>query len=91
MKKKKTWREDFREGGLLVGGVAKLTYELDGKVKTEKVKFVGKFWHITELDRNENDPYFKGVIFDLYNNEMGSVEWTKKEFHSNCISFSDLF
>lgn len=91
MKKKKTWREDFREGGSLVGGFAKLTYELDGKVKKEKVKFVGKFWHIKELDRNENDPYFKGVIFDLYNNEMGSVEWTEKEFYSNCISFSDLF
>lgn len=91
MKKRKTWRENFHEKGLLIGGFAKLTYELDGKVKTENVKFVGKFWHIIELDRNENDPYFKGVIFDSYNNNMGTVEWTEKEFHSNCISFSELF
>ena len=29
MKKKKTWREDFREGVSLVGGFAKLAFSLD--------------------------------------------------------------
>lgn len=90
MKKKKTWREECRENGCLIGGLGKITYELDGKMKTEKVKFVGKFWHIEELDRTENDPYFKGVIFDMYNNEQGSVSWTKKEFLAICETFTEL-
>lgn len=91
MKKKKTWREECKEKGCLIGGMAEIEYELDGKMKKEKVKFVGKFWHIEELDRTENDPYFKGVIFDLSNNEQGSVEWTEKEFHKNCKAFTELF
>ena len=36
MKKKKTWREECREHGCLIGGLGKITYELDGKMKTEK-------------------------------------------------------
>lgn len=91
MKKKKNWREECREKGCLVGGMAMITYELDGKQKAEKVKFVGKFWHIDQLDRTENDPYFKGVIFDMYNNEQGSVSWTEKEFHTYCKCFTELF
>ena len=63
MRKKKNWREESRERGSLIGGIANIIYELDGKTKTEKVKFVGKFWHIDQLDRTENDPYFKGVVF----------------------------
>lgn len=91
MRKGKTWREESREYGLLIGGLANISYELDGKMKTEKVKFVGKFWHIDRLDRIENDPYFKGVIFDMYNNEQGSVSWTEKEFYKFCKSFTELF
>jgi hypothetical protein len=91
MRKKKNWREESREHGCLIGGVAKVSYELDGKMETDKVKFVGKFWHIEELDRTENDPYFKGVIFDMYNNEQGSVSWTKEEFHKFCETFTELF
>lgn len=91
MRKKKNLREESRENGCLIGGIANIIYELDGKTKTEKVKFVGKFWHIEQLDRTENDPYFKGVIFDMYNNEQGSVSWTKKEFYEFCKTFSELF
>lgn len=75
----------------MVGGLANISYELDGKKKNEKVKFVGKFWHIDQLDRTENDPYFRGVIFDMYNNEQGSVSWTKKEFYEFCKFFIELF
>lgn len=89
--KLKNWREDCKEKGCLVGGMAIITYELDGKMKTEKVKFVGKFWHIAELDRTENDPYFKGVLFDMFNNEQGPFTWTKKEFHSYVDAWSELF
>lgn len=91
MRKKKDWREESREHGSLVGGLANISYELDGKTKKEKVKFVGKFFHIEELDRNEDDPYFKGVIFDLYNNEQGSVEWSKEAFYKFCIFHTELF
>ena len=91
MKKKKSWREEYREYGCLIGGLGNITYELDGKMKTKKIKFVGKFWHIEELDRTENDPYFKGVVFDMFNNEQGSVTWTKKEFYENCKTFTELF
>lgn len=90
-RKRKDWREECREKGLLVGGLANISYELDGKKKNEKVKFVGKFWHIDQLDRTENDPYFRGVIFDMYNNEQGSVSWTKKEFYEFCKFFIELF
>lgn len=91
MRKKKGWREESREYGSLVGGLANIAYELNGKTKTEKVKFVGKFFHIDQLDRTEDDPYFKGVIFDLYNNEQGSVEWSKEEFYKYCIFHTELF
>jgi hypothetical protein len=89
--KKKSWREDCKENGCLVGGMATITYELDGKQKAEKVKFVGKFWHIDQLDRTDEDPYFKGVVFDMYNNHQGSVVWNKKEFLTNCKFFEELF
>lgn len=91
MKKRKTWREDCREHGCLIGGMGAVEYELDGKLKREKIKFVGKFWHIEQLDRTENDPYFKGVVFDMFNNELGSVVWNEKEFHQNCDTFTELF
>lgn len=90
--KQKTWREDAKEKGCLVGGIANIPYEDEkGKTKLEKVKFVGKFWHIAEEGRTENDPYFKGVLFDMFNNEQGTVTWTKKEFCSYADTWTELF
>lgn len=88
---KKNWREDAKEYGCLAGGIAQIPYDENGKVKKGKFKFVGKFWHIAEGGRTENDPYFKGVLFDMFNNEQGAFTWTKKEFHSYVDAWSELF
>lgn len=90
--KSKNWREDAKEHGCLAGGIAQILYDDEnGKVKKEKFKFVGKFWHIADGGRTENDPYFKGVLFDMFNNEQGSFTWTKKEFYSYVDAWSELF
>ena len=92
MGNKKNWREDAKEHGCLVGGIADVDYtDEDGKTKSEKMKFVGKFWHIAEEGRTESDPYFKGVVFDMFNNSQGDVTWTKAEFLHYADTWTELF
>ena len=79
------------ERSMLVGGMGEIAYELDGKPRKEKIKFVGKFCHIEDLKKKDEETYFEGTVFDMSNNLNGEVKWNKKEFYSISKFFTELF
>ena len=87
----KNHSENAKEHDCLVAGIAHVPYEVNGKTEKEDMKCVGKFCYIEQKQKKANTPYFKGVLFDMNNNEQGSCTWNENEFYSFVDTYTKLF